>query len=345
MYAHTCSNLLSTYKYTGSTKISNFDFVRPKPIARKVMQSIFVEQARDTNMQALRSITFDVAICAHNEAANIGRLLQASTNAVTQRSNLDRVFVVSSGSDDGTNELVELFSTNDKRICLISEDERRGKAHAVNQFLARSKADIVVMISADVLPVGDCIDKILQPFENELVGMTGCKVKPVNGRHSWCGNVVRFIWTLHDGTSKIEPKFGEIIAFRREAVEFVDPDIIADEAFIEMKVKELGFKLKYVRDAVVLNRGPETWFELIEQRKRVYEGHLQLRQRYGYYVSTMKASNLFRLLKSNYRRTKPQYVVAAVLVESFARIAAVLSITTHRSTHVWRILKTTKQLF
>jgi poly-beta-1,6-N-acetyl-D-glucosamine synthase len=296
-------------------------------------------------MQTLRTTTFDVAICAHNEVSNIGRLLQSSTSATTHKYSLDRIFVVSSGSDDGTDELVEAFSKQDSRVCLISEGERLGKAHAVNQFLAQSRADIIVMISADVLPVGDCLDKILQPFKDERVGMTGCKVRPVNGAHSKCGNVVRFIWTLHDATSKIEPKFGEIVAFRREAVELIDPDIIADEAFIEMKVRQLGFDFKYVRDAIVLNRGPENWFELLEQRKRVYEGHLQLRQRYGYYVSTMKTRNLLRLLSANYRRTKPQYAVAAVMVESFARLAAMFSFTTHRSTHVWRILKSTKQLF
>jgi poly-beta-1,6-N-acetyl-D-glucosamine synthase len=296
-------------------------------------------------LQTLRTTTFDVAICAHNEAGNIGRLLKASIESLTEKFDLDRIFVVSSGSDDGTDEVVEAMARKDRRIQLISERERLGKAHAVNQFLAKSKADIIVMISADVLPLGNCIDKILEPFNDEEVGMTGCKVKPINGQHSACGNVVRFIWKLHDVTSKIEPKFGELIAFRREAVDFIDPTVIADEAFIEMKVKEFGFKFKYVGDAVVLNRGPETWFELLEQRKRVYEGHLQLREKYGYNVSTMKTGNLFRLLRMGYKRTKPQYVVLAVMVETLARGLGMFSFRTHRSTHVWKILKTTKQLF
>jgi poly-beta-1,6-N-acetyl-D-glucosamine synthase len=296
-------------------------------------------------LQSLRTTTFDVAICAHNEAGNIGRLLQASANAITRRYKLDHIFVVSSGSRDGTDELVNSMARQDKRIFLISEESRRGKANAVNEFLGKSKADIVVMISADVLPVGDCIDKILEPFKDDRVGMTGCKIIPLNRQDTMCGNVVRFIWRLHDATSRIEPKFGEIIAFRREAVDFIDPDIIADEAFIEMKVSELGFKFKYVWNAAVYNRGPETWYELLEQRKRVYEGHLQLRARYGYKVSTMKVGNLLRLLSRNYKRTKPQYFVLAIAVESLARSMALTSFKTHRSSHVWRILKTTKQLF
>ncbi len=286
-----------------------------------------------------------MAICAHNEASNIGRLLQTTASAITHRYSLDRIFVVSSGSGDGTDDLVAAMARKDKRICLISEKERRGKANAVKEFLAKSKADIIVMISADVLPVGNCIDRILQPFEDERVGMTGCRVMPVNGLHSVCGNVVRFIWQLHDAASRIEPKFGEVIAFRRDAVDFMDSDIIADEAFIEMKVSQLGFKFNYVRDASVLNRGPDTWYEFLEQRKRVYEGHLQLRARYGYRVSTMKIGNLLRLLNRNYNRTKPQYFVLAIMVESLARSMAVVSFRTHRSNHMWRILKSTKQLF
>ena len=295
-------------------------------------------------MQVLKHLTFDVGICAYNEAQNIEGLLRACVTSEVRDYHLGDIIVVSSGSNDGTDKIVQGLARQNRRIQLLLEQERTGKSSAINKILERSNSDLIVLISADVLPSKHMINKLLEPFHESKVGMVGCRVSPVNGHDSTCGNIVRFIWSLHDIAADVEPKFGEAVAFRRDLVERLEPNIIADEAFIEMKVRQAGYGLRYAPDALVFNRGPETLFELLEQRKRVYAGHLQLRMKYGYSVSTLKTKNLVRILLMGRERSEPKYVAAAVMIEMLARALGLCSYLAGRSTHVWRMLKSTKRL-
>jgi glycosyltransferase involved in cell wall biosynthesis len=68
-----------------------------------------------------------VGICAYNEEENIGALLE---NLLTQQSlpHNSEIIVVCSGCTDETPSIVEKFARKDKRVKLILEEERRGKA-------------------------------------------------------------------------------------------------------------------------------------------------------------------------------------------------------------------------
>jgi poly-beta-1,6-N-acetyl-D-glucosamine synthase len=295
-------------------------------------------------LQVLRYATFDIGICAHNEAGNIDRLLHLCAGSKVQDYFLEKIIVISSQSTDSTNELVGKFANEDRRIDLVTESTRTGKSSAVNKILKLSNADIVVLISADVLPSKDALDKLLQPFHDPKVGMVGSKIMPVNGYHTISGNIIRFIWNLHDILASVEPKFGEAIAFRKEIVNRLEPSIIADEAFIEMKVKDAGYKMHYAPDSKIFNRGPETMFEFLEQRKRVYAGHLQLKMKYGYSVSSLKPKNLMKTLFIGRKNAQFRYVLAAIVTEGVARAWGTLSFMTGKKDHVWRILKSTKRI-
>ncbi len=295
-------------------------------------------------MQVLKHASFDIGICAHNEADNIVRILYACSNSKVRDYLLERIIVVSSESSDSTDDLVRRFATEDRRVDLVTEATRTGKSSAVNKVLESSTADIVVLISADVLPSKDALDRLLEPFHDGRVGMVGSRVMPVNGFHSTTGNIVRFIWSLHDVVETFEPKFGEAIAFRREILNGIPSSVIADEAYIEMKVKKAGYKMQYASDSKIFNRGPETMRELLEQRKRVYAGHLQLMVKYGYSVSTLKPKNLVRILATGRKNASFRYFLAAIVTESVARLWGTLAFVAGRKNHVWRILRTTKHI-
>jgi len=72
----------------------------------------------------MKEITIGIGIAAHNEEANIGKLLQ---NLLTQPLEdsvlLEEIIVVASGCTDRTEEIVEEFAMKDKRVMLITEEE------------------------------------------------------------------------------------------------------------------------------------------------------------------------------------------------------------------------------
>jgi cellulose synthase/poly-beta-1,6-N-acetylglucosamine synthase-like glycosyltransferase len=110
---------------------------------------------------------------AYNEAANIGRLLEGLLNQKTEKVAIDRIIVVASGCTDGTEDIVCEVAEKDSRVELLVQEKREGKASAVNQFMRNIDHKIVVMQSADTVPVEGTIEALVSPFEDPNVGMVG----------------------------------------------------------------------------------------------------------------------------------------------------------------------------
>ena len=60
-----------------------------------------------------------------------------------------------------------------------------------------------------------------------------------------------------------------------------------DEASIEAIIRKAGYKLCYVPDAIVRNKGPENIRDFLKQRRRIAAGHKHLMIEERYEVSTM----------------------------------------------------------
>jgi len=118
------------------------------------------------------------------------------------------------------------------------------------------------------------------------------------------------------------PKMGEIVAFRANLVEYVSELSVVDEASIEDIVRAKGFKLGYVPDAVVTNRGPERMAEYFDMRRHYARGHYWLRFAFGYEVATLDRGLVARAVFDTAReqdRFGKVALAAAVGVEIAAR--------------------------
>ena len=226
-----------------------------------------------------------IGIMAHNEEANIGRLLQAVLDQKFAHGHLIEIMVVASGCTDHTEEIVRKCREKDPRIRLLSQPSREGKASAINLFLGHASGDIVILESADTVPEQGTLDRLIAPFEDSEIGMTGARPIPVNRKDNFIGFTVHLMWTLHHKIALLTPKLGELVAFRN-FVSQIPHDTAVDEASIEAIVREAGFRLRYVPEAVVSNKGPETIRDFIKQRRRIAAGHKNLTRSQNYTVST-----------------------------------------------------------
>ena len=227
----------------------------------------------------------------HNEVGNLDRLI----GRLTLEPGWDRMVVVSSGSTDGTDDVVRAWANRDPRISLVIEPERRGKARAINRFLAglSPHTERCVMISGDVLPAPGALGRLLAPLSDPHVRMTGARPVPTNPQRGIVQRIVHLQWALHDLVARSRPKLGEMVAFR-PPVDPLDPDTPVDEAALEAQLHGDGGQLVYVPQATVFNRGPSTWRDLFAQRERIWVGHLRLRRRTGYRVATYRLCDLLR---------------------------------------------------
>lgn len=236
-----------------------------------------------------------IGIMAYNEEANIGRLLRSVLCQRFTHGYLKEIFVVASGCTDRTEEIVRDFMKDDRRIRLLIQDQREGKASAINLFLSKASGDILILESGDTVPEEGTLDKLVGPFEDPVIGMTGAHPIPVNLKSTFIGFTVHLMWSLHHKIALMTPKLGELVAFKNFVTE-IPSDTAVDEASIEAIVRGAGYQLRYVPDAIVINKGPENIKDFIKQRRRITAGHKHLLREQKYEVSTFDPKKILRIL-------------------------------------------------
>ena len=300
------------------------------------------------NLTEKPKINTSVGICAHNEARNIGKLLHTLLKQKSNVVNIVQILVISC-STDATNEIVEKYKKRDSRIELVLQKKREGKASAVNLFLKKATGDVLVLESADTLPKNSTIEKLVEPFLDLNVGMTGGRPIPTNNRRKFMGIVSYLLWKLHHEISAADlenPKCGEIIAFRN-IIKSIPYDTAVDEAWIEMATRKKGFSLRYVPNALVFNHGPESISDFLKQRRRIHSGHLQLKEQVDYEVSTMKVSKILKVMPSlvGHNLKELVFFVGAVFLEVYGRFLGAYDFyIKKRNPYVWDMVASTKEV-
>lgn len=282
---------------------------------------------------------------AHNEEANIGRLLARVCESRLDEVEIVEIIVVASGCTDATEDVVRRAAAADPRICLLSQPTREGKASAMNLFIHHAGCDVLVLSSADLLPAEDTLERLVAPFADAEIGMTASRPEPVNDPATFMGFAAHLLWDLHHQMNLHAFKAGELIAFRK-VFERIPPLTAVDEASVEPLIRGQGYAVRYVPEAVVYNKGPETIEDFLRQRRRIYAGHLEMQQQLGYSVSTMSGAKIARLLLRNMDwRPKPFFWTCRVVaLEVYGRYLGRRDFKARRSHTVWEIASTTKEL-
>lgn len=295
----------------------------------------------------------NVSICvpAHNEAANIQRLLTALLEQETRVARIVEIVTVASGCTDDTAELARQIGRGRPGVHVHVQERRDGKVAAINAYLKvrDPRADVTVVCSADLDLARDVVEKlVLHLRDHPAVGMAGGRPVPDNDRATLVGRMVHALWDMHHRVSLEVPKMGEIVAFRAPLVEYVSELSVVDEASIEDIVRAKGFELGYVPDAIVTNHGPETMAEYFEQRRRIARGHYWLEFAFGYEVATLDRTLLVRSAVDSARgedRLGRLAVAAAVGTEIAARAAGLWDARVVGGKHrTWTPLQSTKVL-
>lgn len=292
---------------------------------------------------------FSAVVAAYNEEQSIGSMLRSLLSQKLKEGELTEVVVVASGCTDRTHEVVHQLAAEDRRVRLIVQDARLGKAAAVNAYLRERdpSADVTVFASADLLVQPGCLELFrLELSNNPRVGQVGARPVPVNERSTLLGKMVHFLWDLHHEVSLIDPKMGEMTAARSSLITEIPETSAVDEASVEAIVVSQGYECRYVPGAVVINRGPDNLREFVLQRRRIAAGHYWLRETTGYSVSTLDSARIVRLAARHMTFATPATDAAYLLaagIEAVSRGLGYFDFKRHHSHHIWEIARSTKQ--
>lgn len=244
-------------------------------------------------MKNKKQLSVSICIPAYNEGKNINAILEALVNQKTDKIFINKIIVVCSGCTDDTEQIAQEYAKKHKSVNLICQPSRKGKASAINAFLKQVTDQVLVIESADTVPKEDTIEQLCLPFiDSPDIGLTGGAPIPVNDPNTMTGYIVHTWWWFHRNI----PRFGEIIAFRN-VLNNISAKTAVDEAYIQAKIIQLGYRAVHVDTAVVKNKGPETVSDLIKQRRRIFNGHSRLHKEEGIKIDNMTKSSLPLLLR------------------------------------------------
>lgn len=299
-----------------------------------------------------------IGICAYNEEANIGNLLENLVKQPLPRTfKLEEIIVVSSGSTDKTNDIVNKLAEKDHRIKLINEKERRGKAQALNTYFDNAKGDILVVISADTKPTQESLAKLVEAM-NPDVGGACARTIPVNKNQTLMEFCNWFLWKVHNRvlyeefrSGTLNHLGGDMWAIRKGIVHHIPKNVINDDAYLGITLKKKGWKITFVPDAEVFIKGPATPREYIQQRERIVIGHKQLEEITGVKPTTIGAfvfkKPLFslKILVAEIKTQKVSHyprIVVAIFLEIIAQTLARINFKKQSAYLKWKQIRSTK---
>ena len=195
-----------------------------------------------------------------------------------------QIIVVDDGSTDRTCELVKPFAEAGKIELLKSGTEtgRGGKAFAMNLALSVCRGDFVMGVDADTSFDRNVIEEMLGPFVNPKIGAVTGNIKVRNPgtslvtKFQTCEYLLSITlwrnWASRIGM--LMQMAGGLSMFRREVISDIggwDSELVED-ADIGMKVRKLGLKMHFAKEAIAFTNVPESMGALINQRCRWERG-------------------------------------------------------------------------
>jgi len=235
------------------------------------MKSKYLNKPWNINVDGNYKPKVTIIVPTYNEAKLIEKKLNNINEQEYPRDKLE-IMVVDSASTDGTPELVKKWAGKhpDLNLKLIVEDERKGKAYALNHALKYATGEIVIITDVDSLWPSKTLTKTLKWFADKTVGAVSCLKKPVGSKvkeveksYRQYYNVLR----IAESKAYATPIFhGELAAFRRNLLEKVGgfpADIGADDSHAATKITLMGYRTIIPEDLwveeLVPNKGYSKW--------------------------------------------------------------------------------------
>ncbi len=217
-----------------------------------------------------------VLITAFREEGTVGRAIEAFLPQLPPEG---EILVVC--PDPATTAVVNEYAARYPQVRHVA-DPQRGKPAALNFGLRAARGEVVVLSDGDVVVAADALSALLSPFDDPQTGAVSGHPVSTNRRDTLLG-----YWShlLTDGIHQMrlardrEGRFllcsGYLFAFRRELVERVPEDALAEDGVISHLVAQQGYRVRYAPDALVYVGYPTTYRDWLRQKVRSAGGYAQ----------------------------------------------------------------------
>jgi poly-beta-1,6-N-acetyl-D-glucosamine synthase len=222
-----------------------------------------------------------ILVPTFNEEAMIQKRIE-NLRALRYPKDKYEILVVDSGSSDATQNVVEHIcqGAGAPRIRLVCQDQRMGKASAINCGRAQAEGDIILVTDANSLFDENVLAELTPHFESAKIGGVGGRYVVSNAENPLPATE-QFYWELETllrmGESALDSAClfqGEINAWRKSLVQ-ADPAMIGEDLDMSIAIRQQGYKVAFEPNAVCYEPSPISFREQLTQKKRRCLGTIQ----------------------------------------------------------------------
>ena len=308
--------MFSVWEISGFASMTLFSFV----ITIYIGYYLYISRKKlDSGNNSSFTPKITVVVPTFNEEATIKKKLENLCNQ-TYPTNLMEIIVIDSNSKDSTVKIAEDYIRCHPQLNMkiITENERRGKSHAINKAFSRAspKSEILLMTDVDAILKEDAIEKTVCRFVDPEIGAVSGMQALLNADESGVTKSEalynRFWVKLRIGESAIDstPVFsGELAAYRANLISEMKlrENMNADDGQLAVMTRRKGYRCIRVPDAIFYEYAPPDWGSVQIQKVRRGQGLSRLfwynkgmmfRRKYGKFGLVILPVNFFAHLIS-----------------------------------------------
>ena len=217
-----------------------------------------------------------IIVPVYNEKATIQQKLE--NLKMQQYNGPTEIIVVDSGSTDGTGALV---NCTDAKI--LQQERREGKASALNMAFPVCSGRIVVITDADAVWAPTALKEAISNFSDPSIGAVTGRQILLNPHQTSVTRLEEsyrtFYQVLRTGESTIDSTcifHGELSCYKKELIEALPENTVADDSTLAVAVRKKGFKSIYDPACIFYEYAPPTVSSRYIQKVRRAQGLIQL---------------------------------------------------------------------
>jgi cellulose synthase/poly-beta-1,6-N-acetylglucosamine synthase-like glycosyltransferase len=235
-----------------------------------------------------------IGIPSYNEGENLIKILEQLREVSMECREKIKEIIISDDSTDNTDAIIRRYLESRDypyKVIYKHHPNRRGKAVAWNEIFEEAAGNYIILYDADIIIDKRNPCKLVEKLKRDReVGAVGARTVSLQ-RRSLAAEASRIIglWLHQVRTVYPESQYtlmGRCICIRREIAEKtrIPREVIADDLYLQCRVKELGYSISYLEDAIIFFKPPVKIREFISQVVRGVIGHKQIERYIERYI-------------------------------------------------------------
>jgi glycosyltransferase involved in cell wall biosynthesis len=296
-----------------------------------------------------KQTTVTIGIPAFNEETNIGNLLnilllQKQTDFI-----IKKIIINNDGSKDKTADIVKHYKC--RKIALINNTERKGINYRLNQILKLTTTDILVILNADIVPLGKTfVANLIRPITTNEADITSAKSIPIYPisffkKVLYEGEEFKAdLFELINSGNNIYTCRGTARAFRNilyRQLFFIQNT--PDDAYSYLWSKVSNFRYQFCKDSVLIYQLPGNYSDYRKQGERFVNYQFNLKKHFSNnFISQQYVIPKTLLLKIFFSAFYKSPVYISFYLLTWFSVSLQNKLFKRKATDLWQISSTTK---